>query len=110
MSDQSLSKEELWKLRINNYRSSGLTAREWCSQNKFPLSTLRYWVHRLNKTQPSNGDDSKPIFAGLPVLTATSFLGTAPVTIHMGTTRIEIMDSCHPDLLSNLIGILSNHA
>ena len=110
MSDQSLSKQELWTLRINDYRSSGLTALEWCSQNSFSLSTLRYWISRLNKKQPRHEENSKPVFAGLPVLTATSFLGVAPVTIHMGTIRIEVMDSCHPDLLSNLIGILTNHA
>ena len=110
MSEKSLSKQELWKLRINDYRSSGLTALEWCSQNSLALSTLRYWIYRLNKKQNSYDEDSKSVFAELPVLTATSFLGSAPVTIHMGTIRIEIMDSCHPDLLSNLIGILTNHA
>lgn len=110
MSDQSLSKEELWRLRINDYRSSGLAAREWCHQNQFSLSTLRYWIHRLNKKQPLGEEECKPVFAGLPVLATTSFLGSAPVTIYTGAIRIEIMDSCHPDLLSNLIGILSEHA
>lgn len=110
MLEQSLSKEESWRLRINDYRSSGLTAKEWCSQNQFPLSTLHYWVSRLNKTQDCNEDDFKPIFAELPVLTAVSLLGVTPVTIHLGMIRIEIMDSCHPDMLSNLIGILKNHA
>lgn len=110
MSDQTLSKQELWRLRINDYRSSGLTALEWSNQNSFSLSALRYWITRLNKKQPSHEGDSKPIFAEMPMLTATSFLGAAPITIYMGTVRIEIMDSCHPDLLSNLIGILSNHA
>jgi hypothetical protein len=110
MSDQSLTKEELWRLRINDYRSSGFTAKEWCSQNRFPVSTLRYWIYRLNKKQLRNGEDSKQVFAELPVLTAASFLGAAPVTIYMGAIRIEIMDSCHPDLLSNLIGILTNNA
>jgi len=110
MSNQSLSKAELWKLRINEYRSSGLTAKEWCSQNNISLSTLQYWVRSLNKTRLSKVDNPTPIFAELPVLTAASFLGTAPVTIHMGSIRIEITDSCHPDLLSNLFGILANHA
>jgi hypothetical protein len=110
MLEHSLSKEELWRLRINDYRSCGLTAAEWCSKNQFPVSTLRYWIHRLNKKQHSNVEDTRPVFAELPVLTATSFLGAAPVTVYMGKVRIEIMDSCHFDLLSNLIGILSHHA
>lgn len=29
MSEQSLSKQELWLHRINDYRASGLTAQEW---------------------------------------------------------------------------------
>lgn len=110
MSDQTLSKQELWRLRINDYRSSGLTALEWSSRNSFSISALRYWITRLNKKQPSQEGNSKPVFAELPILTATSFLGAAPITIHMGMIRIEITDSCHPDLLSNLIGILNNNA
>lgn len=62
MSEQSLSKQELWKLRIREYRNSGLTAREWCSQNSFTVSTLRYWIYRLNKEQSSHSEDSKPVF------------------------------------------------
>lgn len=110
MSEQSLTKEEFWRLRINDYRNCGLTAAEWCKQNQISLSTLRYWIHRLNKKQSGNLEEAKPVFAELPGLTTASFLGTAPVIIHMGTVHIEIMDSCHPDLLSNLIATLKYHA
>ena len=110
MSEQSLLKQESWRLRIKEYRSSGLAAAEWCNQNSLSLSILRYWIVRLNKKQSSHEKVSEPVFAALPALTATSFLGTAPVTIHMGTIRIEIMDSCKADLMSNLIGILTNYA
>lgn len=110
MSNQSLSKEELWKLRIKDYRNSGLIAAEWCSRNQLSLTQLRYWIHQMNKKQSRNEGDSKPIFAELPALTSPSFLSAAPVTIHMGAIRIEIIDSCHPELLSNLIGVLKDHA
>ena len=110
MSEQSLLKQESRRLRINEYYSSGLTAAEWTSQNSFSLSTLHYWIVRLNKNLSSHEKVSEPVFAALPALTATSLLETAPVTIHMGTIRIEIMDSCYADLLSNLIGILTNYA
>ena len=53
MSEQSLSKQELWRLRINEYRSSGLSAQEWCRQNSYTVSILRYWIYRLNKEQSS---------------------------------------------------------
>lgn len=110
MLEQSQSKEEIWRLRVNDYLNSGLTVRSWCSQNNFPVSTFRYWLQMFNKKQPDNAGDSNQVFAQLPVMPATSFLETAPITIYMGTIRIEITDSCHPDLLNNLIGILSNHA
>ncbi len=50
------------------------------------------------------------MFAGLPIYTTAPLIGASPVTIHMGPIRIEIMDSCHPDILSSLIEILANHA
>jgi hypothetical protein len=106
MSEQAVTKQELWARRINDYRISGLTALEWCQQNNFPVSTLRYWVYKLSNQKK----DSEPVFAEVPVYATNSFLGAAPVTIYMGTLRIEIMDSCHPGLLSSLIGILTNHA
>lgn len=49
MSNQVLSKNDLWVLRIDTYRSSGLTAREWCTQNNISMSTLRYWIDKLIK-------------------------------------------------------------
>ncbi len=109
MSEQSLSKQELWVHRINNYRASGLTAQVWCQQNSYSVSTLRYWISTLKKKYLRE-KDSEPMFAEVPIYTSGPLIGAAPVTIHMGTIRIEILDSCHPDLLSSLIEILANHA
>jgi hypothetical protein len=110
MSDQTLSKKELWALRINDYRSSGFTAPEWCDQNNLSLSTFRYWIRKLGKKQNLAIDDLNPVFAKLPYPSSTPFFGSAPVTIHMGTIRIEIMETCHTELLSNLIGVLKSYA
>ncbi|MDR3543877.1 MAG: hypothetical protein P4L69_23415 [Desulfosporosinus sp.] len=42
-------KRELWQERICNYRSSELYAQAWCQQNKLTLSSLHYWINKLNK-------------------------------------------------------------
>lgn len=53
------SNREIWLERIADYRSSGLSAREWCMKNSFPLSTLRYWIGKFNKEKISSGESAK---------------------------------------------------
>lgn len=110
MSDQVLSKHDLWALRINDYRNSGFTAREWCNQNNISLSTLRYWINKQNDVPNSIKEPSAPVFAELAFSQADPFLSAAPITIYLGTIRIEILETCHSELLSNLIGVLKYHA
>ena len=31
------SRQELWQSRISAYRSSGLTAKDWCEKNVLPM-------------------------------------------------------------------------
>lgn len=110
MHDQTLSKHELWELRINNYRKSGFTATEWCSQNNISLSSLHYWIRKESLQKNPKEGVLNPVFVELPATSASAFFCNAPVTIHMGTIRIEIMETCHTDLLSNLIGVLKSYA
>jgi hypothetical protein len=102
-----LSKSELWKSRISDYYSSGLSIKGWCSANHCPASTLRYWIAKF-KCQDLVSSESA-VFAAIPSETIFATASSAPVTMYMGSIRIEIANNCHPDLLTNLVGTLKTH-
>jgi len=51
---------ETKKKQVEDYRSSGLTAKAWCGQNNVTPSNLRYWLTKLNRMESGkeSGDDS----------------------------------------------------
>jgi len=110
MTEKALSKQELWKSRVLDYQTSGLSSHDWCSQNHFHISTLHYWTSKLDRNNCICDTDSNLVFAELPITTTFPLCGATPVTIHMGAIRIEVADTCHPDLLSHLVSILKNYA
>mgnify|MGYP000057884793 CR=1 FL=1 len=36
-------KAKLWADRIQQYKTSGQTCKQWCAENDIPLSTMGYW-------------------------------------------------------------------
>lgn len=106
MSEHISNKSELWRSRIDDYRSSGLSAKEWCSGNSLSYSTLCYWISKFKKKQ-----EDEIVFAPLPAENPFPFFTTAsPITIRFASAIIEVSEHCHPDLLENLISLLNRYA
>ena len=47
-------KAKLWADRIQQYKTSGQTCKQWCAENDIPLSTMGYWTRRLAKEDPAS--------------------------------------------------------
>jgi hypothetical protein len=106
------SKKEFWQSNINEYRSSGLTAENWCQTHNLSVSTLRYWITKIKKESLFQDVDITPAFAKVDIKELSSFSlgGSSPVTIRLGSLEISVSNHCHPELLSNLIDILTAYA
>lgn len=110
--NESITKDKLWSSRIQDFQESGLTRKEWCCQNQFPLSTLSYWIRKLNPDKYQSVEQQEPVFARLPSeseLSKTS-CGHAPVTFFLNSIRIEISAGCPTELLASLVSILKPYA
>lgn len=110
--NESITKDKLWSNRIRDFQESGLTRKEWCYQNQLPLSTLSYWIRKLNPDRSESGEQQEPVFARLPFeseLSKTS-CDHAPVTFFLNSIRIEISAGCPAELLSSLVSILKPYA
>ena len=43
--------EKIWRERVAEYRASNKTQKEWCKENNFKYTTLRYWLEKISKEQ-----------------------------------------------------------
>lgn len=113
-----MNKEEkanLWSARIQECQASGKTCKQWCVENDIPLSTMGYWIRRLAKETQTSKPEQELVFARLPSEqeAAGKLLseGIAPVRIFISESiRIEISDSCSPELIESILGFLQRHA
>ena len=103
----------LWAGRIQDFRSSGQTIKDWCLEHKISSSTMGYWMRKLKvKAQEKKID---PIFAKLPTeqeIAEKIFPAiSSPVQFFLpGNIRIEISDTCKPELLETLLRGLTGNA
>lgn len=106
---EALSKRDLWEQRIRDYHLSGLSCKEWCTQNQIAVSTIGYWI-RKQKSE-NNPVDEDTVFAKLPseneIINSSAL--PAPITMHLGGIRIEVAKGCPQELLSDLVGMLKNY-
>lgn len=99
-----MSNKELAKIKmkqVEDYRQSGLTAREWCRQNKISLSNLRYWINKINRmSRPIDNEAS-----GFIELTRETPQNSG-ISILLGPYTINISSGFDEELLLKVTGIL----
>lgn len=112
-----MSKEEkvsLWSERIQKFRSSGQTCKNWCTDNHIPISTMTYWMRRLTQNEETL-DDVEPVFAKLPseseIAQRDAVQSPTAVNIWISScVRIEVSPSCPLELFRGLIRTLKENA
>lgn len=91
---------EAWESRIADYSTTRLSDREWCERNGVTGHQLRYWRHRLLK-KPENA-----IWAPVQIVPEAAS-GNAPITICLGSARIEIHSGFDQVLLSDVLRVVA---
>lgn len=114
MDKNKLTKTELWTKRIQDFRKSGLSRKEWCQEHQVSLSTLGYWIRKQMRGPVEPEQVLDPVFARLPSeqeVTSSLLPDHVPVTIHLpGSVRIEISTGCPCELMASLIHTLRTYA
>lgn len=114
-----MKKEEkilFWSQRIQKFRSSGQTCREWCREQQITVSTMSYWIRKLKNDSSADSQEMDLVFAKMPTeqelrrKEASSTPFPSPVRIFIMDTCIEIMPDCPSELLSTIIKELKHHA
>lgn len=114
MDGNKISKTDLWADRVHSFQESGLSRKDWCQQNKIPLSTLSYWIRKSQSEAPEAERTSDLVFAKLPSEQELQFhTGTEnhSVTILLPENiRIEVDADCPARLLTALLQALKSYA
>ena len=108
------SKEDYWLELINQCRPSGLTDRQWCLENRIPVSTFYYHVRALRKkacTIPETVDASaqKQEVVQIPLWETEQnpsdpvALPTPSVCLELQGIRVEIHEQAGADVIRNTL-------
>ena len=49
----TISKREVWRAYIDDWRASGLSQREWCRKNNQSVKKFGYWVRKFRREEAS---------------------------------------------------------
>jgi hypothetical protein len=94
---------EQWQERVAQWRSSGLTAREFATRNRVKVHTLRHWAWKLGR---ETGDVTS--LGRVPALIEVHARPAADdrFEIELGGRRVRVPPSFDADALRRLLAVL----
>ena len=88
---------EEWDEYIENYRSSGLTAAQWCEINGFKPNQLRWQITKRQKLHANSHSTQ-----WIPLHTESS--STSPkVSVKIGQAEIVVSDGFNKELFTEVV-------
>ncbi len=90
-------KMEEWAQRVRDCRESGLSVRQWCSENGLSTKTYYYWQRKLFQltVQP------EPQFAEIEPHARAS--GAIAAAVHAGSVRVDVYNGADAETLAALV-------
>lgn len=101
---------KLWTDRINDYRSSGLTAAKWSEDRGIAIHKLRYYINKFNKEKKQNlNQASKEIqwASVVPKEASVKNKSSNPLKVIIGKVTIEVVPGFDKDTFQSVVRILS---
>ena len=92
-------------MRIAEYRSSGLSVREWCTSNGVDPQRLWYWLRRF-ADERSNSESTTWLPVDLSGPRAKGQPEGSGLVVMVGKAGIEVQPGFDPDLLRAVVRVL----
>lgn len=94
-----------WAARVEDWRTSGLTAPAFCKGKDFSPGGLRYWASRLRQTEAAT--TTKEVRLARVVRTPPSAPATeTPIVIEIGAARLGVRRGFDPEVLRAVLDVL----
>ena len=104
-----------WFPIVKACRESGLSVKEWCKQNNIIDHQFYYWQRKLREvaSEAISVDEGNPSrFVQLPTTTCTSTVSSEPfktsMIVRVGNASIELSDHVQPEMLAQVLKVLSD--
>lgn len=100
--------ESKWAARVASWRSSGLSAAEFCAGKDFQVSGLRYWASRLRQVEaPVGGREVRIARVVSPGAAADT---ETPIVLEVAGVRIAVRRGFDRAVLRDVIDTLASRA
>lgn len=100
-------KHLLWKERISEYESSGLSVPAWCKEQQIPAHQMRYWLRKFRDAETNHSKSDKAasrwVELDTPRLTPTS-----GVSLRVGSVVLDIQQGFDRQLLVEVVQVLTS--
>ncbi len=92
--------QQEWEVRIRDFKTSGLSVKDWCATHEVKPHQLRYWLRKEKANEESSaGTQWLPV--EIAPETCSDFL-----IVKVGSVRIEVTPGFNPKLLSQVVRTL----
>ena len=105
----------VWRERVRECKTSGMTVAGWCEKNNITKKTYYYWQkqvwdHAINTMNPGQPGLPSPVqFAEISVPTNVTSGGNPDIVLHQGGWTVEIRNSVDPMLLHRILEAVGCH-
>lgn len=101
-------KQEIWIEIVSKQKVSGQNISQWCRENDVNMHNFRYWTSRISTLNQQIQTIQAPRWTALtPKVSATSSITS--LKLLLGSISIEVEKGFDPELLEDVILILSSH-
>ncbi|NMB38124.1 MAG: IS66 family insertion sequence element accessory protein TnpB [Firmicutes bacterium] len=103
--EEQEQKHQLWKERISEYESSGLSIPAWCKEQQIPAHQMRYWLRKFEEPNKSALKSKK---TSRWVELDTHKLSGSGVSLRVGSVVLDIQQGFDRQLLVEVVQVLTS--
>ena len=97
------NKKAIWEKHISEFNLSNLSARKWCAKQQITEGQFWYWKAKLKKT---GNVTNNWIEVKTETRAESTFQKTSPISITIGTAKIEVESDFDITAFENIIATL----
>lgn len=97
----------LWSEKINKYRSSNMTAIDWCNENNVSVHSLKNWITKLNK-EPNPTESNKTEWISVDLTKSNNVTSTSSIIIKIGSCSIEVNKDFDKLVFTDVVQVLTS--
>lgn len=107
MAKANIELRKEWEVRVDAFKASGQSAKEWCEANNLKINQLRYWLRKLRSTDVSTMKHPQWLSVELDNPPEVPIQNNTLV-VRVGKVSIEVKPGFDPSLLSDVVKTLKD--